>query len=346
MIGLNKILKHLIVILVRTRRGDSAVITVIECVFEKEEVRVEKRLEEVDLKVFLEEKKRAPVVIVVTGENVITKELNNHENDLERITGNEGLLWEYVDQEEGRNVLAFTRNDQIAPLLDVMDKNGITPFAFHVRPVQGDDRIFDGEMVTVEENFVLEIIKSYYRNNLRWSVFFESTARGNYFCSLFMKKIKLPLLACLLILLFVNFWINGDLRDKSANARAELSVLEKDVSKRDKLSREVRAVVDEFSSSGNIKVAPVVDKIASRVPENMNLESMEVNPLLKSHEENKPLLIREGLIRLKGTCSTADEITGFTSTVGLLDLVKDVKLLLLEREKETGQFVFKMNVWL
>ena len=82
MIGLNKILKHLIVILVRTRRGDSAVITVIECVFEKEEVRVEKRLEEVDLKVFFEEKKRAPVVIVVTGENVITKELNNHENEI------------------------------------------------------------------------------------------------------------------------------------------------------------------------------------------------------------------------------------------------------------------------
>ena len=162
--------------------------------------------------------------------------------------------------------------------------------------------------------------------------------------TLIAGKIKLVALLCLLGLLVVNYMWNTSVREKYASLQLEIASLERDVSNREELSREMERVVREFEGSGTGRVSVVLDRVAALVPPAVNLDMLVVNPLLKGLEEGKSVVTREGCLELSGVTADPGQVTLFTGSLSSSAFARQLKLVSLDRNRETGWFNFK--IWI
>ena len=103
-------------------------------------------------------------------------------------------------------------------------------------------------------------------------------------------------------------------------------------------------MVREFEGSGTGRVSVVLDRVAALVPPAVNLDMLVVNPLLKGLEEGKFVVTREGCLELSGVTADPGQVTLFTGSLSSSAFARQVKLVSLDRNRETGLYHFK--IWI
>ena len=331
MIGLNVLLKRVGLLVVRLRKDDQPIVDYLEGVCREGNVTIRKEERDVEPELFFKKIPNYPVVVLFTGEGIITKVFDEEGAGMERITAGEEFLWDREATPEGGVKIVFTRKEKLATWMGMLEKRKV--------PVM---RIYLNSLV--EERELEQYIYCFFQQELKWKILAEPTPRGNWLCTLLLRRSKLAVLVILLCLLMINYVWSGILREHHASIQFELTRLERNVSARDKHSREVERVVSEYRRTGNRRNALIVDRVAAVTPPEIVLESLEVSPLLKLYEEGKPLSVRDGLLRCKGRSAMTEEVTRFIDGLVKAEFAKEVKLVSLEQERETGQSVFKIEI--
>lgn len=291
-------------------------------------------------------KLKEPTWLMITGYGVIRKEFQEEDADgMERVIGDEDFIWERTVMRGGKVVMCFTRRDRVSPLKEKLEEYQI-PI---LETCLWGTREGEGGSLQEEEEIrmaAVDLAERFYREGVAWKEFVKGDTRGDLLAGLLAGRLKLVLLSCLLGLLMINYLWNSSVREKYAVQQLEIASLEQDASSREKLSKDMERVIREFKESGTGSMSLVLDRVAAIVPPEVNLKTLLVNPLVKSLEEGKSVVTREGYIELTGVTGDAAKVTVFTGKLSGLDFTREVKLVSLDRNRETGLFEFKVLIGL
>lgn len=332
---LEYIFKRVIVVFVRLQKDETMKIDLVHTIRDKRGVRVENVVAGVELEELGGMKLKEPVLMVVSGHGVIRKVFQvGDEEGMERVMGNEELIYSRSGGENGGTVLCFTRRERLATLDEMILREQFPVLEMKV----------DCDAGKKTDEAALSLAEVFYKDKVGWRELIHGGARGDRLAGLVAGKIKIVMLCGLLGLLLVNYLWNASVRERYAGQQMEMSSLERDVSDREKLSREMENMVREFKGNEIRHYGVMLDRIAAVVPPKVNLETLTVNPLLKTIEERKSLVLREGYVELSGETSDSGEVTVFTGALAECDFAHRVKLLSLDKDRETGIFHFKILI--
>ncbi len=332
---LEVVFKRVVVVFVRLQKDETMKVDVVRTIRDKHGTRVESAVTDMEPEELGGMKLKDPVLAVVSGHGVIRKVFQAEDADgMERVTGNEELIYSRSGEEKGEVTLCFTRRERIVSLEEMISRERMP--VLEMRVACGDGKTTDDAALLLAGRF--------YGNKVGWRELVHGGTRGDRLAGLVADKIKIVMLCSLLVLLLVNYLWNGSVRERYAGQQIEMSSLERDVSNREKLSREMENVVREFKGNGVKRYCAILDRIAAVVPPKVNLETLTVNPLLKTIEERKSLVLREGYVELTGETPVSGEVTVFTGALAECDFARQVKLLSLDKDRETGMFHFKILI--
>lgn len=341
---LEKMLDRISVIFAFLQQDGVMKLDVIRLVRGKNGMRVEEVVQEVIAGDIGEMKLKEPILFVVAGHGIIRKVFHEEDEDgIRRVTENEDIIWERFDRDDGERVICFTRRDKIVLLEEELHGYQVPVIETCLWGVRPGEEILPANRERVCES-AIGLAERFYHRGITWRDLLKGGKRGDSLAALIAGKIKLVALLCLLGLLVVNYMWNTSVREKYAGLQLEIASLERDVSNREELSREMERVVREFEGSGTGRVSVVLDRVAALVPPAVNLDMLVVNPLLKGLEEGKSVVTREGCLELSGVTADPGQVTLFTGSLSSSAFARQVKLVSLDRNRETGWFNFK--IWI
>lgn len=340
MIGLEAILNRLTILLVFLDKEGKASLRLAEVIRKKG--RLEVNSDDKDIERMDKEKIKEPVLLFITGYGIIRKAFRKEE-DAGRIIYNDGLIRECRESREGEYLYTFTRKDKVGWILDQLEQYRIPVMDIFLSREDEETLLSREDDESLQQALSL-VAARYYAKGIKWRELFEVEQRGNLLSEWVLKKIKLPALLFLMFLMLVNYFWYDKVRENYSRQQTELSLSENSYADRNKLSSEMQRMLEEYRESRKDNTAFVLDRIASRVPEELMLECLVVDPVLKGMEEKKPLLIRSGYVEMTGTTLAPDKVTFFTGRLSEPDFVKEVKLISLNKQRESGRFNFK--IWI
>lgn len=108
------------------------------------------------------------------------------------------------------------------------------------------------------------------------------------------------------------------------------------------------SLITRYNQIPNRSIALLADRIASYIPANLFLFSMNVFPVIKNtnSRDKKELSIEDHTIRLKGVVETPGSITLLSQLLEADTLFTKVKIVRMERRKDSDMFGFEMEITL
>lgn len=264
--------------------------------------------------------KNTPLLLVITGYGVISKECGDGTGVESRIVGNNEFLWSYVSENESVKQLTFVRRTQITPLLEILKAKKCLVAETRIEQQKDNESLLD--MAVKQSHFVLT---------------------GNQIAAFMAIKLRLPLLLLLLLLLGINVPINRSLLKKCSRQQQEYARLQGIVAERRSWSEKTEHLFREFRESEDWQPCLLADRIASLVPETLVLEGLVVNPLKKQPEELKPLQMQRNVL-VEGYSAETAGITVFTRRLADYNPSWEVQLISLNRSEEKDVFKFKIMI--
>ena len=226
-----------------------------------------------------------PVLISVSGYGIVTKPTEDTAI-VEKVTSDpETFAWSFSDEKEDSGSISFVRREQVEPLGQRLAANGI-PFM--------DIRY--GRAAADPEQEALRQAERFYRDTLKWRTLLRPTPEGRMVAKAAERRLRLPVLGLMLLLLVVNTFASGSLRERRAQQRTVLAARGKRQDASQVRSEQRRAAVAAFSHRLPYRHALLLDRAASHVPLSVTLTSLAVQPLSKTLEEGKdPVFASETL---------------------------------------------------
>jgi hypothetical protein len=269
---------------------------------------------------------KAPLVVVVSGRGVITKELSAG-GIVETVTSDpETFVWTY----SANGHISFIRRSQLAEIMEQFTKTGIT--ALYTECLQ------DGNtdvLATVAERF--------YSEQLKWERVFKPTIEGSGLASLIAKRVQLPILGVMLALLIINFVLSKGIRDDFQQANSELVALQKTLTTITKSGVRRQTALEEFSHTFPNHFSWLSDRIAYATPEKMVINKLSIAPIENTIEAGKPLQQNDHLVMISGESPSAESVATFVESLGVLD-IGTVILSSVEQNSERNMLTFLIEI--
>lgn len=143
---------------------------------------------------------------------------------------------EFFGRKGGFREHSFVRREQVEPLGQRLAANGIPVMDIRYGPVAADP-----------EQEALRQAERFYRDTLKWRTLLRPTPEGRMVAKAAERRLRLPVLGLMLLLLVVNTFASGSLRERHAQQRTVLSAREKKQDASQARSEQPRAAVAEFS---------------------------------------------------------------------------------------------------
>ncbi|WP_288902807.1 PilN domain-containing protein [uncultured Alistipes sp.] len=274
-----------------------------------------------------------PVLISVSGYGVVTKPAEDTAIVGKVTSEPETFAWSFSDEKEDSGSISFVRREQVEPLGQRLAENGI-PFM--------DIRY--GRAAADPEQEALRQAERFYRDTLKWRTLLRPTPEGRMVAKAAERRLRLPVLGLMLLLLVVNTFASGSLRERHAQQRTVLSAREKKQDASQARSEQRRAAVAEFSRRLPYRHALLLDRVASHVPPAVTLSVLAVQPLSKTLEEGKdPVFVSETL-SIRGVTNDASAVSELITGLRSEPLLREARLEGLEQNRESGATEFKITV--
>ena len=194
------------------------------------------------------------------------------------------------------------------------------------------------------EQEALRQAKRFYRDTLKWRTLLRPTPEGRMVAKAAERRLRLPVLGLMLLLLVVNTFASGSLRERRAQQRTVLSAREKKQDASQARSEQRRAAVAEFSRRLPYRHALLLDRVASHVPPAVTLSVLAVQPLSKTLEEGKdPVFVSETL-SIRGVTNDASAVSELMTGLRSEPPLREARLEGLEQNRESSATEFKITV--
>lgn len=304
-----------------------------------EQIRVLHREDEPAAAILKKECAARPVLVSVSGHGIITKPVDGSPL-VEKVTADpETFAWSFSDQDmqPGQNSRAgsitFVRRGQIGPLERRLAESGVSSAGM---------RFATPAVEAVEE--AKHDAEYFYQTELKWRTAVRPTREGCMIARALARRLRLPMLGFVLLLLVVNALVSDSLEDRRAEQRTVLAAREKTRGASQTRSEQRRAAAGEFSHRLAYRHAWLLDRAASHVPPEITLTSLAVQPLIKKLEDAKDPLVASETLSVRGRTDDAAAVSSLMADLKSEPPVREAKLEQLEQNRESGLTEFKITV--
>lgn len=279
--------------------------------------------------------KNLPVLIIITGSGIISKAYDKQDAVNQRIMKDPDFIWnlETVDNQE--EVLSFLRRDRLYELLQVIKQQ---------RLVLIDTWLYGAD---IEYDIQMRLDKMYIEN-FKSSLLLKSPEFKDVLANVLYQRIFLPVLLFFFTLLLGNYFLNSYYTKQYQQMQ---NIIQKDERKNRVNSLEEQKknqLLAGYNQIPNQSFALLADRIASYVPANLYLTTMNIFPLGKNRNlrDRITLPLEYHIIRIKGTVETPGSVTLLSQLLESDNLFKKVKVIQLGRLKNTNLFEFELEITL
>lgn len=272
------------------------------------------------------------VLISVVGHGVITK--STAETAItEKVTSSpEHFAWS-ITSEEAAETISFVRRDQLVGLQQYLLENHIV-----------FENVIYGSLSMQQELEVCRIADRFCQEVGRWRILLHPSVQSSLIGNVFYRRLRLPVLVGLLLLLVGNTFIYSSLNDRYAAQQTLLSAQKKTQGETQQRSQQRSAAVAKFSHRLSVSHALLMDRVATHVPLAITLTDLAVQPLSKSLEENKqPIYVVEELV-VKGVTNDAGAVSTFIRGLKSEPLLRDARLNHLTQRRDNTLTEFEITV--
>lgn len=275
-----------------------------------------------------------PVLISVSGYGVVTKPTENTAI-VEKVTSDpETFAWSFSDEDTDGDsaTISFVRREQVEPLLESLSGKG--------------GAIADLRYASGAENPEREArrqAEGFYRN-LSWRTLLRSSVEGRMAAKAAERRLRLPVLGVMLLLLVVNTFASGSLQERRAQLRTVLSAREKKMERSQERTAGRTAIVADFTRRLPYRHALLLDRVASHVPPSVTLISLAVQPMLKTLEDGHDPVCAYGFLTIRGRTQDAGSVSALMGGLKSEPLLREARLEGLEQNRESGETEFKITV--
>ncbi len=270
---------------------------------------------------------KAPLVAVVSGKGVITKDAAAG-NIAKTVTSDPAtFLWTISGDR-----ISFVRRTGLTAATERLKDTGIVPLYIECLPGENDET-----MAEVVERFASE--------HLDWRRLSKPSVEGSSLASLVAGRLMLPVLGVLLVALLANFMVSPRVNGRFQEATATLAALRKTSSAGVETDRRRQAAIEEFSHKLPHGAATLSDVIGAVVPEKIVLGELGIAPVTKALEAGKPLVQNRDVITIVGETTVSEAIAQFTTTLAELSL-GTVRLASVQQDRERSVLIFRIEITL
>lgn len=304
-----------------------------------EQIRVLRREDEPNAAILKKECAARPVLVSVSGHGIITKPADGSPL-VEKVTADpETFAWSFSDQDirPGQDSrvgsISFVRREQIGPLEAYFAENGI--FTGNI--------CYDSPAAEPEQDARLQA-ERFCRDRMKWRIAVRPTHEGCMIAKSLSRRLRLPVLGLMLLLLIVGTLAADSLKDRRAEQQTLLTAQEKTRGASQARSGQRRAAAAEFSHRLAYRHAWLLDRTASHVPPAITLTSLAVQPLIKKLEDAKDPLVASETLSVRGRTDDAAAVSSLMAGLKSEPPVREAKLEQLEQNRESGLTEFKITV--
>lgn len=305
----------------------------------REQLRTVRQSAEPDADTLKKECSIRPVLISVSGHGVITKP-SEEAAIVEKVTSDpERFAWSFSDAtlrsdpDARTGSISFVRREQVEQLGQRLEENGIPSAGIRYGPTAADP----------EQEAELQA-KHFYRDSLKWRTLLRPTPAGCVIAKTLARRLRLPVLGVMLLLLLLNTLAYDSLRERRARQRTVLSAREKTQNVSQTRSEQRRAAVADFSRRLPYRHALLLDRAASHVPSSVTLTSLAVQPLSKTLEEGKDPVFASNTLSIRGVTNDASAVSELMTGLRSEPPLHEARLEGLEQNRESGATEFKITV--
>lgn len=274
-----------------------------------------------------------PVLISVSGYGIVTKPTEDTAI-VEKVTSDpETFAWSFSDEKEDSGSISFVRREQVEPLGQRLAANGIPSINIRYERVAADP-----------EQEALRQAERFYRDTLKWRTLLRPTPEGRMVAKAAERRLRLPVLGLMLLLLVVNTFASGSLQERRAQQRSVLSAREKRQDTSQARSEQRRAAVAEFSRRLPYRHALLLDRVASHVPPAVTLSVLAVQPISKALEDGRDPVFLIETLSIRGVTNDASTVSELMTGLRSEPPLHEARLEGLEQNRESGATEFKITV--
>lgn len=276
--------------------------------------------------------KRTPALLLTGGYGVITKNVADAGDAVQRITSDrEKFLWTFT---EGGETVSFVRRGQYSDAVKSLESVGAG-----VVGVQ----CYDAKAVTAA-TAAGESAKAYFKKDVTLRNILRIDDSGSTLARMAFHKIKMPVLGVILMLLVANALLSPSIGRKAAVQRREIAAMEQTLGRQSESTRNRERTIAEHSGKFPYRYALACDRIAAAVPAGIILTQLALQPLRKALEPGRKPQIAEKSVVIRGEAGVPEDVSAFLSALESTGLFAGINLTSIEKEKESGKTVFRIDI--
>lgn len=263
--------------------------------------------------------------VVICGQGVVTKP--DDSQIVARIQADtETFLWS-----SAHGQTSFVRRDRLKHAQEGLAAHGVVPI-----------RIFCAD-TTTDFGEIADQFAGQLHAALRWRMLLRPTPESSATAQTLVRRVGLPVLGLFLLILTLNALLSSQLQARRQLLQAEFAAREQTSSSAATTGVRQRELLAEFAARPPVSRAVLCDRIAEALPERIVLTRLEVEPLTKRFEAEKPLKRREGVAVVCGTAPAAGDVSVFVQQLSELTCCREVRLANVEKERDGERLLFRIE---
>lgn len=275
-------------------------------------------------------KKHGIALLLIKGSDVGTKEFATSDKDgVKKITENENLLWT-IHEENNFSTIDFIRKSSVENIL-----NELRDRSLHIIEITVS-RHPDTDLRTT----LLDL----YEKKLNFERLKKSKEFSAFFFDSLFDKIKLPFLLFFFVLLFVNYIVFSNIKEKYEISETAYNIrLQKNKQEREN-NEKANRLFGEYDKIRSYPLALLSDRIASYMPKDIRLVSMVFFPEDRSNAGARTASKNANLIIVKGKAEIAGTVLLFAQYLQEDKLFSKVDIININNLKDNGSYDFELHI--
>lgn len=307
----------------------------VEINIDKNGVKMNKCFRDIPVTDITGNKFNAPLILIVSGKGVISKNYNENSEELKQITNQPNdFLFACEKMENGLLKVTFLRRklyDALCKELNV----GELPLV-EVR-IDTNNNLDEEARKAAEE---------FWTSRFSIKEAFTPSMRSSNLLSLIARKISLPVLSVLLAVLLANFFIRQNIAGRLKEQQYLLAQAKKNTVQTEKSLGEKQQILDQLANESNYPYAWIADQIASVVSDEIILTELNIQPLVDRVQENKPVKVERNKVVIKGKSTNSTSVAAFVDSIHGIGIFGTVELDILNKDKNDNyQFTLNISLW-
>lgn len=265
-----------------------------------------------------------PTIVLVSGKGVISKSYDKDKTIIQRVTGNDSLYHSFDNEHQE---IAFVRKEQVDGEIEQFSKIIYLKICNQV-----DDLVIN------------ETIAEFYKKTFTIHNLFKYQGDSKLILAHLIKKIEIPLLISVFVILLLNFFVNTHFSELNNSQQMELMNNKKNSSKVDSQLKDIQKLKAENMPVRSMDASILIDLLATQIPNGITVSHFAVDPLRRKVETQKTLNIEKNTIILKGETLSANEITILTNNIANLDFTKNVRIRNIAQKQDEAILEFEIEI--